>query len=76
MSFRYTVVLEWNKEGGYTVTVPALQGCITQGDTLAEAIENAREALQSHLEGLAALGKPIPVDIKRIRLRTDTSEEM
>jgi predicted RNase H-like HicB family nuclease len=33
----YTVILERNKEGGYTVTVPALKGCITQGETVAQS---------------------------------------
>ena len=75
-SYKYTVVLERNDEGGYTVTVPALKGCITQGDTFAEAIENAREALQCHIEGLAILSKRIPVDIKTIRLGTETSDEI
>ena len=36
-------------EGGYTVTVPALPGCITEGDTLDEAIANAREAIALHV---------------------------
>ncbi len=76
MVYTYTVVLERNDGGGYTVTVPALKGCVTQGETWAEAIQNAREALQSHLEGLAILGKRIPADIKSVRLGTDTSDEI
>ncbi len=76
ISYRYTVILERNDEGGYTVTAPALKGCITQGDTFAEALENAREALQTHLEGLSILGKRIPTDIKAVRLGTDTSDEI
>ena len=74
--YRYTVVLERNDEGGYTVTVPALKGCVTQGDTFAEALENAREALQTHLEGLSILGKRIPADIRTVRLGTETSDEI
>ncbi len=42
----YTVVLERNKEGGYTVTVPALKGCVTQGETIAQALQRAREAIE------------------------------
>ena len=39
----YTVVLDPDEEeGGYTVTVPALPGCISEGDTLEEALENSR----------------------------------
>ncbi len=45
MRCEYTVLLERNEESGYTVTVPALKGCITEGDTWAEAIKNAHEAI-------------------------------
>lgn len=58
---RYTIILDPDpEEGGYTVTVPALPGCITEGDTLEEAIAMAKEAISLHLEGLAAEGLPIP----------------
>lgn len=60
---RYTVVLIPDAEvGGYTVTVPALPGCITEGDTLDEALENAREIIAFHLECLRAEGRAIPED--------------
>lgn len=53
MEFRYKVILESNEEdGGYTVTVPALPGCITEGDTLENALENVREAIIGYLEVL------------------------
>ena len=58
---RYTVLLTPDpEEGGCTVTVPALPGCITEGDTVEEALANVREAIKCHLEGLAADGEPIP----------------
>ena len=58
---RYSVILEPDPEdGGYTVHVPALPGCHTQGETLEEAIANAREAITGYLEALAADGLPIP----------------
>jgi antitoxin HicB len=41
-------------DGGYTVVVPALRGCISYGETAAEATRNAREAIELHLENLAA----------------------
>ncbi len=59
---RYTVLLIPDPEGGYTVRVPALPGCITEGDTLAEALENAKEAIEVYLEALEARGEPIPVE--------------
>ena len=45
-----SIVLEPQEEGGYTVYVPALQGCISQGETREEAIENIREAILLYLE--------------------------
>lgn len=44
------VVLEPSDEGGYTVYVPSLPGCISEGDTLEEALENIREAIELYLE--------------------------
>jgi len=41
-------------DGGYTVVVPALPGCISYGETAAEAARNAREVIELHLENLAA----------------------
>ena len=44
------VVLEPSDEGGYTVLVPSLPGCISEGETLDEAIANIREAIELYLE--------------------------
>ena len=58
---RYTIILDPDEEdGGYTVTVPALPGCVTQGDTLEEAIAMANDAIRGFLEALAKDGQPIP----------------
>ncbi len=62
---KYTVVLEPQEEGGYTVTVPALPGCISEGDTADEALSNIKEAIELFLEVLKEDGKPIPVDVAR-----------
>ena len=43
------VILEEQEEGGYTVYVPALPGCISQGETRVEALENIKEALELYL---------------------------
>ena len=53
----FDVVLEKDEDGTWVVTVPALPGCFTQGDTMEEALENAKEAIQLHLEGAT----PIPI---------------
>lgn len=60
---RYTVVLIPEPEaGGYSVTVPALPGLFTQGESKDEALEAAREAIAFHLECLAEEGAAIPED--------------
>ncbi|MEX2238667.1 MAG: type II toxin-antitoxin system HicB family antitoxin [Dehalococcoidia bacterium] len=60
---RYTAVLSPDTEdGGYTVTVPALPGCITEGDSLEEALDNARDAIRLYLDDLAASGEELPVE--------------
>ena len=47
---RFKVVLETAEEGGYTVSVPSLPGCISEGDTKEEALKNIREAIELYLE--------------------------
>ena len=44
------VVLEPSEDGGYTVYVPSLPGCISEGDTIEEALANIREAIELYLE--------------------------
>ena len=56
----YNVVLEPLEEGGFTVTVPALPGCFSYGDTQAAALTNAREAIELHVEGLIKHQLPVP----------------
>jgi len=60
---KYTVLIEKNEDGGYTVTVPSLPGCISDGDTWDEAVANITEAIEGYLEVLDQLHKPIPVEI-------------
>ncbi len=52
---KFNIVLTDAEEGGYNVTVPALDGCFTEGDTEQEAMDNAKEAIQCYLEGLEKL---------------------
>ncbi|MBE7445532.1 MAG: type II toxin-antitoxin system HicB family antitoxin [Planctomycetia bacterium] len=54
---KFNVVIEPAEEGGFIVTVPALEGCFTQGETIEEALENAREAIACYLEGLEKLNE-------------------
>jgi len=50
---KYEVVFEEVKEGGYTVFVPALPGCISEGDSFEEAKKNITEAISAYVESLA-----------------------
>jgi len=52
----YRIMLRKEPEGGYTVIVPSLPGCITYGDSIDHAIEMAREAIDLYLESLKANG--------------------
>jgi predicted RNase H-like HicB family nuclease len=57
---RYTVLLEPEEDGGFVVSVPALPGCISQGDTRDEALVNIREAIAVYVEDCRAAGDPVP----------------
>ncbi|GBC92166.1 hypothetical protein HRbin15_00630 [bacterium HR15] len=46
----FKVVLEPSEDGGYTAYVPALPGCISEGDTIEQALQNIREAIELYLE--------------------------
>jgi predicted RNase H-like HicB family nuclease len=58
----YRVLLKPEPEGGFTVNVPSLPGCITYGEDLDEALVNAREAIELYVESLKAHGEDIPTD--------------
>ena len=59
---RYTVVLEEEPDGGYAVSVPALPGRVSEGDTRAEALANIREAIVLYIEDCRNAGDPIPTE--------------
>lgn len=58
----YRVILKPEPEGGFTVTVPALPGCITYGRDIEEATKMVRDAIQVYLESLQKHSEPIPDD--------------
>ncbi|OHA03358.1 MAG: hypothetical protein A3J58_01305 [Candidatus Sungbacteria bacterium RIFCSPHIGHO2_02_FULL_52_23] len=60
--YSYTVLFEPAEEGGYVVTCPALPGMVTEGDTLKEAREMAKDAILCYLESMQKEGLPIPRD--------------
>jgi predicted RNase H-like HicB family nuclease len=60
--YQYTAVFEPAQEGGYIVTVPALPGLVTEGDTLEEARAMVKDAIRGYLESLMKHGEEIPLD--------------
>jgi antitoxin HicB len=58
----YRVLLNEEPEGGFTVSVPALPGCITYGDNLDHALSMAKEAIEGYIEVLKEQGGSIPDD--------------
>ena len=44
------VILEPSEEGGFSVLVPALPGCVSEGDTREEALKNIKEAIELYLD--------------------------
>jgi antitoxin HicB len=62
MQYNYKLLLRKETEGGYTVFVPSLPGCITYGDNVDEAITMAKEAIELYIEELKDHGETIPDD--------------
>ncbi|GAB4130592.1 type II toxin-antitoxin system HicB family antitoxin [Thermopirellula anaerolimosa] len=60
---RYRVLIEQDEDGVFVAEVPALPGCISQGKTRSEAIENIKEAIAGYLESLEARREPVPPSI-------------
>ena len=58
----YRINLRKEEEGGYTVFVPSLPGCITYGETVDEAIDMAKEAIELYIEELQDRGDYVPDD--------------
>lgn len=69
----YTVVLEREPDGGYVASVPALPGCVSQGDTRDEALANIREAIQLYVEDCRAAGDPIPTEAGKEIVEVDAA---
>lgn len=60
----YRVLLNEEPEGGFTVSVPSLPGCITYGENLDHALSMAKEAIEGYIEVLKERGDNIPDDSK------------
>lgn len=68
MERMFRIILAPEPDGGFTVTVPSLPGCVTWGETLEEAKAMAREAVALYLEDLAEGGEDLPNDNNSLEL--------
>jgi len=60
---KYTVIVEKGRESGYVAYAPALKGCVSQGNTKAEALRNIKEAMEVYIEALLEDGLPVPTEV-------------
>ena len=60
IQLNYRILLRRELEGGYTVIVPSLPGCVTYGEDIEEALQMAKEAIELYLESLKVHGEEIP----------------
>lgn len=60
---KYRVLIEQDEDGGFVAEVPALPGCVSQGETRQEAVANIREAIAGYLESLEDHQEPVPPSI-------------
>lgn len=59
---RFTVIVEREDDSGFHAFCPTLRGCHSQGETLDEALANAKEAIEAYVESLKAHGEPLPIE--------------
>ena len=72
----YRVFLKKEPEGGFTVTVPTLPGCITFGETIEESIEMAKEAIELYIESLKGDGEEIPTEEDMLEYTMNAQESI
>jgi antitoxin HicB len=65
-TLRYKVQIRPETDGTYTVIVPSLPGCLTFGNSIEEALDMAKEAIEVYIESLVARGKEIPIEEDQI----------
>ena len=61
---KYRIVIEIDEDGMYVVSCPSLPGCISQGKTREESVENIKDAISGYLESLKKHDEPIPLSIE------------
>ncbi|WP_123929551.1 type II toxin-antitoxin system HicB family antitoxin [Thermodesulfitimonas autotrophica] len=68
----FIVYLQPAEEGGYIASVPALPGCVTQGETREEALQMAQDAIRGYIESLKKHGEPLPFGLEKAEVQTVT----
>ncbi len=72
----YTAIFEPTEEGGYVVSVPALPGCSTQGETFEEAQEMIKDAIEGYIAVLKDEGQEIPKEKENVIVTKVTVENL
>ncbi|MCO5297003.1 MAG: type II toxin-antitoxin system HicB family antitoxin [Fimbriimonadaceae bacterium] len=70
---KYTVILLQEPDGGFVARVPALPGCVSQGDTRDEALLNIREAAEAYVEDCLAAGETVPLEAEQATIELTAS---
>ena len=70
---RYTVILEREPDGGYVASVPALPGCVSQGDSREDALTNIKEAIDLYIEDCRDAGDPVPTEAGKEFIEVDAA---
>ena len=60
---RYRIIIEPDEDGVFVAECPALPGCVSQGNTRADALENIKDAIRGYLESLQKHNEPVPPPI-------------
>lgn len=66
---KFVVNLQRDETGKWVVECPSIPGCISQGDTEGEALDNIREAIEACLEARAAEGMPLTVAVREVEVQ-------
>ena len=69
---QYTVILEQESDGGYVANIPALPGCVSQGDTREEVMANILEAAEVYIEDCIQAGDPVPTEAGKDYIELET----
>ncbi|MBI4778038.1 type II toxin-antitoxin system HicB family antitoxin [Candidatus Desantisbacteria bacterium] len=70
---QYRILIEQDEDGIFVAECPALHGCISQGRTRKESLENIKDAIQGYLESLKKHNEPIPLSIEEEIIRIEVA---